>query len=172
MSWTRRLASEVVITSEGRRAIEAAGDIDRQDAGARFQLLPLLRAFACQSQFAALTRLRDLLADFGELCGTIGFGILVRVRTQPVGLVCQRLALLRDLRRLRLGRRAHGGCVGQQCIGRLTAPGNDRDDRAKQEARQKPNQDEDVDRLQPQRPQVDMHGLSARTDWRTAAATR
>ena len=57
-----------------------------------------------------------------------------------------------------LGRGLGGARIGQQLLGRLLARGNDVRYRAEQEMRQEPDQDGSVDRLQGQRPPIDLHG--------------
>ena len=66
-------------------------------------------------------------------------------------------ATLPDLRRVSFGLCTCRGGVGQQFLGGRAPLGDDGLYRAKQKAREQPDQDEDIDRLQRQRGPVDMH---------------
>ena len=144
----RKMAEQTLRDIEG----ELAGAVD--DCLFRCRPVPRERGL----HFAA--ELGDLFGGLREQVLLLDLRRLARCCDQPVPVVGDRRARRVGVGTLRDSRLAGLRCVGQQLVRLVLALGDDRHNRPEEEPGEKPDQNEDVDGLQRQRPPVDAHGLN------------
>ena len=151
---------------------EARGDVHGEAAGVVPPALGggLLRGV--HGFLGGVLQRLGLLARLGQQrgagCGGLGLG----GGQYRLTLLGEAGAGFGDFGQRRLGRRAFGSSLVQQGLRGGAALFDHPRDGAPEEARQQPDEDEDVEGLQAKRPPVDAHGVTSAAGSRTAAAAR